>query len=387
MVVNTRLGKWLFPFSYANRGAATMFEPETFVERLDREVSFDKPTFFISHLTAAHWPYYTAGTPFGVSTPAYEEDRPLYRIGLQTADRMFGELVEVLEKKGALRNALVIVLSDHGEALGLRSDSFFSDETFLVEGMKAPIRMEISGHGQSVMSKSQYQVLLGFRAFGSRPVFGSNGRDFRYPVTVEDISPTILDFMGIGGDPLQANGRSLLPLLESGHDGIDADPDPVRYTETDLRVLPAPGGGVDEAGTARQNSMFFVVDPQTTRLHIRNDYAPLALAFKERAAFTRDQLLAAIPAGPYAHQFLYIDFQKHHGRLLLERPLDDEPAAQRLWDAMQDHYEGELRKPVAVTRDDWERIDREWENFLEDRRKGATAAAAGGDAARARAGG
>ncbi len=188
-------------------------------------------------------------------------------------------------------------------------------------------------------------------------------------MTVEDISPTILDFLGIGGDPLHANGQSLLPLLESGHDGIDSDPDPVRYTETDLRVLPAPGGGVDEAGTARQNSMFFVVDPETTRLHIRTDYAPLALAYKERAAFTRDQLLAAIPAGPYAHQYLYFDFPKKHGRLLLERPLDDEPTAQRLWDAMQEHYKGELHTAVVTSREDWPRIDADWENFLEDRRR------------------
>ena len=36
LVINTRVGKWLFPFSYANRGVATMFEPETYVERLDR---------------------------------------------------------------------------------------------------------------------------------------------------------------------------------------------------------------------------------------------------------------------------------------------------------------------------------------------------------------
>ena len=128
-------------------------------------MSFDKPTLFISHLTAAHWPYYTADTPFGVSTPVSDEDRPLYRIGLQTADRMFGELVAMLEAKGALQNALVIVLSDHGEALGLPSDSFF-DETFRVEGLKAPLKMEVTGHGQSVLSKSQYQVLLGFRTFG-----------------------------------------------------------------------------------------------------------------------------------------------------------------------------------------------------------------------------
>ena len=136
------MGKWLFPFSYANRGVATMFEPETYVDRLDHEVSFDQPTLFVSHLTAAHWPYYTADTPFGVSTPVSEHDRPMYRIGLKTADRMFGELLAMLEAKGALQNALVIVLSDHGEAMGLPSDSFFEDEFFKVEGMRAPLKMD-----------------------------------------------------------------------------------------------------------------------------------------------------------------------------------------------------------------------------------------------------
>jgi hypothetical protein len=369
LVINTRVGKWLFPFSYANRGVATMFEPETYVERLDREVSFDKPTLFISHLTAAHWPYYTADTPFGVSTPVSDEDRPLYRIGLKTADRMFGELVAMLEAKGALQNALVIVLSDHGEALGLLSDSFF-DDTFRVEGLKAPLKMEVTGHGQSVLSKSQYQVLLGFRTFGRTQDFGTIGREFKYPATVEDISPTILGFLGIGGNPLSATGQSLLPMLESGRDGTPAELARIRYTETDLRVLPKPGGGVDEAATAQQNSAFFEVAKETARLQMRPEFAPLALAYKERAAYTKDQLLAAMPAGPYAHQYIFLDFPKNRGRLLMARPGDDEPEAQRLWDAMADHYKGELRKPVATTPADWARIAKEWETFLEVRRAG-----------------
>ena len=32
LVINTRIGKWLFPFSYANRGVATMFEPGTYAQ-------------------------------------------------------------------------------------------------------------------------------------------------------------------------------------------------------------------------------------------------------------------------------------------------------------------------------------------------------------------
>ena len=173
LVINTRIGKWLFPFSYANRGVATMFDPETYVRRLAHEVSFEQPTLFISHLTAAHWPYYTADTPFGVSTPVSEHDRPMYRIGLKTADRMFGELLTMLEDKGALQNALVIVLSDHGEAMGLPSDSFFEDEFFKVDGMRSPLRMDAYGHGQSVLSQSQYQVLLAFKSFGRQNHFAN----------------------------------------------------------------------------------------------------------------------------------------------------------------------------------------------------------------------
>ena len=45
------------------------------------------------------------------------------------------------------------------------------------------------------------------------------------------------------------------------------------------------------------------------------------------------------------------------------------PDAQRLWDAMAEHYKGELKKPVATTPADWERIVREWETFLEVRRQ------------------
>jgi hypothetical protein len=361
VVINTRLGKLLFPFSYANRGVATMFEPETFVQRLDREVNFDGPTLFICHLTAAHWPYYTADTPFGVSKPASPQDRPMYRIGLQTADRMFGELVQVLKSKGALENALVIVLSDHGEAMGLPSDSFF-DSTFHVEGLKAPLKMEDHGHGQSVLSQTQYHVLLGFRQFGRRPDFGFEGRTLGTLATVEDIAPTILDWLKWDATELAPEGQSLLPELRGRGSNGDGSPR-IRFTETDLRVLPGPGGGVDEAGTAKRNAVFFVVDPKDARLHIREAYRPLALAYKERAAFTDRQLLAAMPAGPYAHQYIYVDLAADRGRLLMKRPDDTEPAARRLWDALHEHYAGELHQPVATTPADWPRIADEWTQF------------------------
>ncbi len=164
VIINTRLGQLLFPFSYGNRGAATVFEPATYLGRLDREIQFDRPTFLIIHLTAAHWPYYTAETPFGMAVKKYPDDRPMYRVGLRTVDAMFGQVVSMLRRKGALDNAIVVTLSDHGEALALPNDSFMKNGAF-VKGLGSPIKVLDVGHGQSVLSPTQYKILLGFRSF------------------------------------------------------------------------------------------------------------------------------------------------------------------------------------------------------------------------------
>jgi hypothetical protein len=96
---------------------------------------------------------------------------------------------------------------------------------------------------------------------------------------------------------------------------------------------------------------------------------PLAHAFKERAAFTPNHLLAAIPAGPYAHQYVYFDIATGNGELLLARPGPEMPEGQRLWDALQQHYPGELMTPTRTTMDQWPEIAREWTYFFVDRDK------------------
>jgi len=361
-LINTRLGKWLFPYSYGNRGVATMFQPATYLDRIDREVDFDRPTLLVAHLTAAHWPYYTSETPFALPEPTAENERPIYRVGLQTADGMFGDLLKILERKGVFKNAIVVVLSDHGEAMGLPSDSFF-DETFHVEGMRSPLKMLDYGHGQSVLSKSQYQVLLAFKAFGGLDRFANNGQDHEFPATVEDISPTLLDALKIEQKVLGATGQSLWPILTGGIEPETASRGRVRFTETDLAVLPAPGGGVDEVATARQNSIFFEIERTSGRIQINPAYAPLAIAFKERAAFHEDRLLAAMPAGPFSHQYIYFDFGQHKGKLLTQRPGNNEPEQQTLWDALFEHYGDELKPAVTVTPEDWDRIAFEWQQF------------------------
>ena len=142
----------------------------------------------------------------------------------------------------------------------------------------------------------------------ARGHFGSSGRDLAGGATVEDIAPTLLDLVRLPSDRAVAHGTSFAPLLR-GEPGVTrvGSADRVRFTETDLRVLPSTDGGVDEIATAKRNSKFFEVSPETGRMNLRNSFAPLSIAYKERAAFTDDLLLAAIPAGPDAHQYLLLD--------------------------------------------------------------------------------
>ena len=373
VIADTWLGRWLFPYSYGNRGAATLFQPRTFLTRLNREVDFDRgPVMFISHLTASHWPYFVADTPMGVVRKEHRDDRPLYRVGLQIADEMFGNLIGILERKGALKNAIVIVLSDHGEALALPQDTMIAEGS-RVDGLRAPLMVMDSGHGQSVLSPVQFQVLLGFRSFGPGAGFSSSGRNLPGSATVEDIAPTLLALLGINSNPLHATGESFADTLQAVH-GADrvGSASRVRFTETDLRVLPSTDGGVDEVATAKANSKFFEVSSETGRMSIRKAFAPLSLAYKERAAFNEEKLLAILPAGPDAQQFILVEKSSGQARLLLGPPGEADPQAQRLWDAAAKQFAGELRRPVSITQDDWPLIEEQWRTFFTRRNQGAS---------------
>jgi len=364
VVVNTRLGRFLFPFSYANRGVASLFQPDTYLSRLDREVSFDGPTLFITHLTASHWPYYISDTTFGAAEKSHPDDHPLYRVGLQTADAMFGSIVQMLERKGALNNAIVVVLSDHGEALGIPGDLLVGNGS-RIDGLQFPLMVNHLGHGQSVLSPVQYQVLLGFRSFGPAGGFKSSGRTIPGGASVADIAPTLVEMIGIKGNPLSASGESLARLLEGDPSLARAgSADRVRFTETDLKVLPDAKGGIDEVATANQNSKFFEVDWHSGRMHIREKYVPLVIAFKERAAFTDSLLLVALPAGPDAHEYLLLDRQTGDGRVLMGPPSPEAREERYLWDSMAAEFAGELKAPTSVKPEDMPGIAKGWDEFF-----------------------
>jgi len=156
----------------------------------------DTPAFFYLHLMSAHLS--------GIRQEAYRLYQPSdiksnwlaivrgefdqtsainnYDNGVTQADAMIKEIFGVLGKKGYLQNSLVVILADHGEALGERGQSNY-------------------GHGVLYQESISIPMLI----YDQSPVKYAN---LKFATQI-DVAPTIIDRLGL---PIPAcwQGASLL---------------------------------------------------------------------------------------------------------------------------------------------------------------------------------
>jgi arylsulfatase A-like enzyme len=129
------------------------------------------------------------------------------------ADHWIGVLIDDLEQKGLLDNALVIITADHGENLGGQGGRNFV------------------GHGRAL-----YQSILRVPLILCGPDLPA-GQRINDPVQMLDISPTVLAYLDLppGGE---MEGRDLLPAIMEGH---ALDPVPFYFETYSVAVPDFPG--------------------------------------------------------------------------------------------------------------------------------------------------
>jgi hypothetical protein len=167
------------------------------------------------------------------------------------------------------------------------------------------------------------------------------------PASLEDIVPTVLELIG---EPLpDVDGISLVPSLRSpvNHGGTYTPR--IRFTETDFVLKPSDAGEIEEEDAARLTARLLEIDKTTGWLQWRPAMVEPLLKKKERAALDQTRLLAAMPVASGGHLYLLLDRQSGKGRALPGRPDSSDPSAQRLWDALQLNFAGELGPPVVST--------------------------------------
>ena len=333
LIAGSPLGAVVFPQIYANRADATTYQSGQFLHRLERNLRNEGPSFLAIHLTLSHWPYARAGqiqptTPQGM--------RPAYREALTEVDRQFDDVLGLLERKGFLRNAFVAVLSDHGEALGYRSDSMVRKT-----GSPDDIWDSLWGHGTSVVSPHQYGVVLAMRAFGEAKLPGEAGR-YDWPVSLEDVRPT-LEELATGHAPRNVDGLSLVPFMGDPALAATLD-DRIRFTETCFNTVKLLKGKITASGVVGEAGIYFEMAPESGWVQLRAERLPEILAKKQRAAISKNALLAAIPSwSDDSVTYLYVDRRVPAPRRLVEPPAaQTDPEAARLWAALTARFPGEI---------------------------------------------
>ncbi len=112
-----------------------------------------------------------------------------YDLILMYIDDQIGRLTRYLRRNGAYENTIIVLLSDHGEALGQHSQLW---------------------HSSTLYNELIHVPLIVKPVKGSRP-----GARVRTPVPIIDLMPSIIDLVGLRHPVLSAiDGRSLRPLME-----------------------------------------------------------------------------------------------------------------------------------------------------------------------------
>lgn len=149
----------------------------------------------------------------------------LYDGDVARVDEVVGGLLETLRDEGILDQALLVVLSDHGEDLWDHEERI------------SP------AHGHSL-----YQEILHVPLIVRAPGRVRAGARIRQPVSLLDVAPTLLEMAGLPADPSH-QGTSLARSLRAGEEpesrllyseGIEYGPDRFAVRAGNMKVIVAP---------------------------------------------------------------------------------------------------------------------------------------------------
>lgn len=294
LLANTALGRLLFPNIHMNRAVTRTYRPGTFDHALERSLEAldaSKPLFLAAHFELPHWPYVwsnwenvTVDAPEGL-----ELDHNAYHAAIARTDAQVGRLLQVLEREGRLKNAIVILLSDHGEA-------FHSVKPqWRAQGEVGPSRVPThAGHGTSVISESQNNVILGFRGYGPKEEMIRTSRDSDTTVSLVDIRPTLHGWLDIPlPQGLDLEGHSLLPALVGNN--------PSRLTNRVITLetgfsLPSIEAGNPDSEAIIQEAVEYYDVATNGRLEMQEHWVLYLMGQKQRAALSGRWILGAFPA-------------------------------------------------------------------------------------------
>lgn len=296
LLVNTVIGQYLFPYSYANRPVYYMYQPDSFlhfVAPVLRE-NRQKPLFLAIHFCLPHHPYIWASLP-----DAKYSQVEKYAASIVRVDQQVKDFFVMLQQAKLLDHAIVVLLSDHGEALEMAGDRITESALFITNAKSKKIPTfyppslddeavnQSAGHGTDVLGLPQYHTLLAFKFYG---LDGQVSRVVPGVVSLLDIKSTVLDLLHLKHD--KNNGESLAAVVLNKSNNIthqhvflesDYSPAAIRTVYPDIHQ--AMLEGID----------LFEINAKTTRLTVKPSMAEKIIISKQLAVIDGEWMLALYP--------------------------------------------------------------------------------------------
>ncbi len=282
-----RAAKYLFPYVYQNRGQTKTYRPEIFSRNvLDAACRDpDKPLFLGLHLTLPHWPFTNRGMQdipahLDKFTPEYPYHY-LYLLMTHMADAQLGDIYQGLKRCGRLENAIVFVISDHGEN--------FPDDSDLVKNAieNAHFPVNSVGHGTSVANPQQNHVVLAVQKFKhGKPTLAPI--DKAQPRILTDVMPSIVAWIGQGNvaEQFQFDG---CPITSDCHKWI--------FMESSISPDALSGSRLNALQAIMESLSIYTVNREG-HVIVKPDHYDQLVAAKKRAVLHDDWILVMYPDMP-----------------------------------------------------------------------------------------
>lgn len=297
LVINSTLGRFLFPYSYANRSGAVTYNPDSFDTLVDQKIATlnRQPVFLAVHFCLPHWPYYWAvGQPQQGPYLKNASLQFIYEEAVLHADQQVASFWKLLQERGLLKNAIVVVLSDHGESLLEFDSSLFNDTKYnpgknRVENLTAiKFKKKLYGHGAYLSTLYENHNVLAFRFFGEQ---ANRAGRLDSLVSLIDVKPTLLNLLKQGAH--KSTGISLAEAILHGTNTMGFDRSVLM--QTGLNVVDLKSQNVRLDKVVNQGMNFYQVDPKTGLLSLQESYLPYLIKNKARSIRYKKWYLLALP--------------------------------------------------------------------------------------------
>lgn len=341
LLVNTSLGESLFPYSYANRGVFFTYRPSSFLKRLMNtlgQTPSTQPLFMAVHFCLPHFPY-----TWDRYASARDSVIKRYQTSILAADNQIGKFLSLLKHYGYLSNAIVILLSDHGEAIELHGDRVTSGDLYQDKG--APLKFyppalekedfdQSAGHGTDVLGLKQYQTLLALRTYGGYlqvpgKIIGA--------VSLQQLMPTILDVLNIPS-PIHPEASLKKYLTEtsaqvSEHSiylESDFSPESIRTVYPQLSKVMLEG------------IQLFQIDQNNGRLVLKQDMERMVIRSKQYANLQGEWILALYPVDRDQRLPVLVNLRTGMWTTKLDSAFAKMSPAKKMLRDLQQFYTGEV---------------------------------------------